>query len=224
MPIALPHQEARHKSANRHPAERPPYRTDYPPGKTQSVQETTQDRSYRPREATNTLPQPMYGSQHARVRRAVVDQDRLRRQRKCSPNHLKGQYPRDGQPHSNSTLGMGRGTRLGARYQAEERHEEVGEGEADEEDAPAPDGAKMRREPWVDKELESDAEDTKDGHGHADFAGLEAHAASEDEGKVAGVDVRRLRGFGWVIDRGGEEHEPEGVEGSDVESKDEAGE
>ena len=69
--------------------------------------------------------------------------------------------------------------------------------------------------------MKGDADGAEDSHGEADFAGLEAEAAGEEKGEAT-REGGRGRWLGGVPDGGGEEDEPEGVEGADVEGEEEA--
>ena len=159
----------------------------------------------------------MEGPQDARVRRAVVDEDRHVRRRKRPPDDLAQQHPGYGDPHRRAGLGR-RGLR-GARHEREIRREEVGEREANEGHPQAPDGSEARREGWVDEELKRYAKDAQDRHRRADLGGRKAQAAGEDERELA---TWPARGLVRVVDGRRQEHEPEAVERADVEGEAEA--
>ncbi|KAJ3481284.1 hypothetical protein NLG97_g7857 [Lecanicillium saksenae] len=212
--ITLFYHQTRKARADGHAAQRPPHQAHVAGIQAETVHCSSNHRPNRPRRAAHALAQPMHSAQHARVRRAVVDEDRHAGQRKRPARDLHEQRAADGEPHGDARLGRRR--RHGARHHGQVRHDEVRQREAKQRQPPRADGAQARGQRRVQEQLHQDADDAEDGHGHADALRGHAQAAGEAERQA------RRRGRGRrVVDRRREEHEPERVEGADVERQEE---
>lgn len=104
------------------------------------------------------------------------------------------------------------------RNDGQVRDKEVSHREQEEEHTPRHERAQPLRHARVEKELQSDADDAQDGHGHTNGLRMHANTAGETKGQPDAV-VRSRR-----IKHGRrEEDKPERVEGADVEREEELG-
>ncbi len=157
----------------------------------------------------------MNGTQHARVRGAVVDEDDGSGEGERAAHDLDEQDAAEREPDREAGGLVRRGE--GGVDDGEVRRQGVGEGEEAEAVAEALPGPEPGVDGRVGEELEAYADDAEDGHGESDAAGGHAEAAGEAEGQ----GLTRVRGWGrvlWVEAGRGEVDEPEIVEGADVES------
>lgn len=155
------------------------------------------------------------------MRRAVIHQNRIRRQCERTTEDLNEEHATEGDPdeEAGSLGGWGRG----GWHNGEVGRKEVGKGEEAEEPAIGAKGTKDGVDLRVDGELEGDANAAENSHSEADGTGLHAEAASEGE-REGLCSVKRGRWVGGIEAGGGEEDEPKIVEGADVEGEEEVSE
>lgn len=113
------------------------------------------------------------------MRTRIINQDRRGRQRKRPTRDLNEEHTSQRDPDREPGFGRwGRGRR---GHEGEVGHEDIGDGEAHQEDAPRFHGSESRVRDGVDEELHRDADDAENGHGETDGGGLHADAAGEAE-------------------------------------------
>lgn len=150
----------------------------------------------------------MNGAEDGWVRRTVVQQNDRGREGKRSGRNLQEKHDNDGEPDPRP-VGLVR-RRCGGRCQGDVWSEGVGEWEEGEEVLVGFGSAETAVDGWVDGELEKHTDDAEDGGCEADALRQHTEATGEDEGEF----LSRTGGIFGVVPRGGEEEEPEIVEGA----------
>lgn len=197
MPVALSEPEASNQATDGYPSHEPEYDPDAAVAQPEAVEPAAEDRTDRSGETADANAEAVDRPQHARVRRAVVDQDGLARQRERPANDLDEQQAPERDPDPRPRLPARR--RRGRRHEREERDDRVRDGEADDEEPVRPQRAQPRGEPGVQEQLQDDADRPEQRHRAAYLLGRQPEPAGEAEGELWD-EARRLRLLG-VVDR-----------------------
>lgn len=143
LAAALVEHETRDPAANSDGADGPPAEGDHAPVKSDTVPVTTNDGAHGAEARRDGLPNAVDGSQHWRVRAAVVEQDDAGGQRHGAGRGVQEQDEHDAEPQHGG--GRGRAVLVGRLWHhSEEWSQQVSHGEDDEEVAERPQSAQAR--------------------------------------------------------------------------------